>query len=40
MRDKEIVVKILSMVKKNPESSQRDISSAFGISLGKVNLCV
>jgi len=37
MRDKETVVKILSIVKKNPEYSQRDISSALGVSLGKVN---
>ena len=37
MRDKETVVKILNIVTKKPEYSQRDISSALGISLGKVN---
>jgi EPS-associated MarR family transcriptional regulator len=37
MRDKETVVKLLNILFKNPEYSQRDIASALGISLGKVN---
>ena len=37
MRDKETVVKLLNIPFKNPEYSQRDIASALGISLGKVN---
>ena len=37
VNDKETIVKILSIVDKNPEYSQRDISSALGVSLGKVN---
>ena len=37
MKDKETIVKLLSVISKNPEYSQRDISSHTGISLGKVN---
>jgi len=37
MRDKEIIIKVLNILSKNPEYSQRDISSVLGVSLGKVN---
>jgi len=37
MKDQETIVKLLNILNKNPEYSQRDISSALGISLGKVN---
>ena len=37
MMDKEIIIKVLNILSKNPEYSQRDISSALDVSLGKVN---
>ncbi len=32
--------KILNLLEKDPELSQRDLASALGVSLGKVNFCV
>jgi EPS-associated MarR family transcriptional regulator len=32
--------KILKMVEKNPEVSQRELARALGISLGKLNFCL
>ena len=32
--------KILNLLEKDPELSQRDLAQALGVSLGKVNFCV
>jgi len=40
MEQNEIVVKLLSAIKKNPEQSQRSLSKAIGVSVGKVNYVV
>jgi len=37
MKDQETIVKLLNILDKNPEYSQRDMANALGISLGKVN---
>jgi EPS-associated MarR family transcriptional regulator len=37
MEQEEAVVKILNVIHKNPELSQRDLSKVVGISLGKTN---
>ena len=37
MKDKETIIKILNILRKMPESSQRDIAKSIGISVGKVN---
>ena len=37
MKDEETIVKLLNIISKNSEYSQRDISTKTGISLGKVN---
>lgn len=36
----EIHLKILQLIEKNPEITQREISQALGVSLGKVNYCL
>ncbi len=40
MKDKETIIKILNILRKMPESSQRDIAKSIGISVGKVNYVV
>lgn len=37
MKDEETIVKLLKVIDKNPEYSQRDMSTSLGVSLGKVN---
>lgn len=32
--------KILNLLEKDPEMSQRDLAKALGVSLGKVNFCI
>jgi EPS-associated MarR family transcriptional regulator len=36
----EIGLKLMRLLEANPRMSQRDVASAFGISVGKVNYCL
>ena len=36
----EVTYKILKAIEENPEQSQRQLSNALGISLGKLNYCL
>ena len=38
--ESEIVIKLLREIKKTPETTQRELSSSLGISLGKVNFLI
>ena len=40
MEREEIIVKMLSIIHKNPELSQRDLSKVAGISVGKTNYVI
>ena len=38
--DKEIHLNLLSLVKKEPELTQREMNQRMGVSLGKINYCI
>ncbi len=38
--DEEITLKLLKLLQKNPELTQREMNHKMGISLGKVNFCI